>query len=173
MEDHRHVGYLPDLPHQLDAVGALRQHQVQQHQAGRLLRHQPGHLLRVPGDDGRVARPGQGVPHVAQGLGVRRPRTGSGSRRCLRRGRRAARRAGSSTAGRVKVNRLPSPIPSLSARMRPPWAYTIPLQMASPSPDPPSSRTRSSPSSCENLRNRWGNCSAGTPTPSSDTEKAT
>ena len=73
----------------------------------------------------------------------------------------------------MKVNRLPSPIPSLSARMRPPWASTIPLQMARPSPDPPSSRPRSSPSSCENLRNRWGRCSAGTPTPSSATERAT
>ena len=57
--------------------------------------------------------------------------------------------------------------------MRPPWASTMPLQMASPRPDPPISRPRSSPSSRENLRNRCGSRSAGTPTPSSATEKAT
>ena len=78
----------------------------------------------------------------------------------------------SSTAGTVKVNRLPRPGPSLSARIRPPWASTIPLQMARPRPDPAISRPRSSPSSCENLRNRCGSRSAGTPTPSSATEKA-
>ena len=42
-----------------------------------------------------------------------------------------------STVGRVKVNRAPRPGPSLSARMRPPWASTIPLQMARPRPVSP------------------------------------
>ena len=52
----------------------------------------------------------------------------------------------SSTVGIVKVNRAPMPGPSLSAQMRPPWASTIPLQMASPRPDPATPLPRSSPS---------------------------
>ena len=55
--------------HQLDAVAA-RQHQVQQHQVGRFLPHEPGDLLRVSGHGGRVARPGQGVPDVPEGLRI-------------------------------------------------------------------------------------------------------
>ena len=54
--------------------------------------------------------------------------------------RGVARRAGAglslaaSATGIVKVKRAPRPTPPLSARMRPPWASTRPLQMARPSP---------------------------------------
>ena len=85
---------------------------------------------------------------------------------------RAARRGGpvSCTTGRVKTNRAPRPGPSLSAWMRPPWASTIPLQMASPSPVSPAA-LRSSLR--ENLRNRRGRSSAGIPRPWSATETST
>ena len=53
------------------------------------------------------------------------------------------------------------------------WASTMPLRMARPRPATPISRPRSSPSGCENSRNRCGSRSAGKPTPSSATEKAT
>ena len=56
-------------PRQLDAVGA-GQHQVQQRQLGLLLLHQAQRLLRVPGDHRPVARIDQGVPDVAQVVGV-------------------------------------------------------------------------------------------------------
>ena len=44
----------------------------------------------------------------------------------------AAPAPASPATGSVKVNRAPWPAPPLSARMRPPWASTSPLQMASP-----------------------------------------
>ena len=53
-----------------------------------------------------------------------------------------ARRAGAglspaaSATGIVNVKRAPKPMPPLSARMRPPWASTRPLQIARPSPLP-------------------------------------
>ena len=65
------------------------------------------------------------------------------------------------------------PGPPLSAQMRPPWASTIPLQMARPRPDPAMPLPRSSPSIRENFRNRCGRRSADTPMPSSATETAT
>jgi signal transduction histidine kinase len=43
---------------------------------------------------------------------------------------------GHSLAGRVKANVEPAPI-WLSAQMRPPWAFTICREIASPNPDPP------------------------------------
>ena len=70
----------------------------------------------------------------------------------------------SSTVGIVKVNRAPMPGLSLSAHIRPPWASTIPLQMASP---------RSSPPGRVNFLNRYGSRSEGMPLPSSSTETAT
>ena len=134
----------------------------------------------IPGHHRQITRPGQCVPHVAQGLGIvvhrQHPHLliqflsgGCGAMRIEQ-----APPGCSWTAaplGRVKVKRAPVPGPPLSARMRPPWASTIPLQMARPSPvsSPPSSSdwTR------ENLRNRRGRPSAGMPRPSSDTETAT
>ena len=54
--------------------------------------------------------------------------------------------------------------------MRPPWASTIPLQMARPRPaSPPDSVC----SRRKNLRNRSGRSSAGIPRPWSDTEIST
>ena len=78
-----------------------------------------------------------------------------------------------SAAGSVKVNRAPSPGPSLSAQMRPPWASTMPLQMASPSPDPSTPERWSDREARENLRNSSGRSSAGMPLPWSATETAT
>ena len=46
----------------------------------------------------------------------------------------------------------------------------MPRQMANPRPVFP---PRSSPSTLENLRDRWGRCRAGVPGPSSDTATAT
>ena len=57
--------------------------------------------------------------------------------------------------------------------MRPPWASTIPLQMASPSPDPATPLPEFPPSMRENFRNSRGICSAGRPLTSSETETAT
>ena len=57
--------------------------------------------------------------------------------------------------------------------MRPPWASTSPLQMASPSPDPPSPRPSSAPLSPLYFSNRCGNRSGATPRPSSVTDTAT
>ncbi len=54
--------------------------------------------------------------------------------------------------------------------MRPPWASTIPLQMARPRPvSPAASRS----SQWENLRNRRGRSSVGIPRPRSATETST
>ena len=68
-EDHRHVGHGQDALHQLQPVGA-GQYQVQQHQVGPFLFHQPQRLLGRTGDGHGVAGFGQGVPQVAQCLGV-------------------------------------------------------------------------------------------------------
>ena len=65
------------------------------------------------------------------------------------------------------------PGPSLSAHIRPPWASTIPLQMARPRPDPATPLPRSSPSVRVNFLNRYGSRSEGMPLPSSATETAT
>ena len=46
-----------------------------------------------------------------------------------------------SATGIVKVNRTPWSGPRLSARIRPPWASTIPFEMDSPKPDPAISRS--------------------------------
>ena len=47
------------------------------------------------------------------------------------------------------------------------------MQMHRPRPDPPGSRSTSSPSSRENFRNSWSSRSAGTPLPLAATETAT
>src|SRR5205085_589063 len=46
--------------------------------------------------------------------------------------------------GRVKENVLPRPGPSLSTRIRPPWASTSDLVMYRPSPTPPTDPTTAS-----------------------------
>ena len=75
-----------------------------------------------------------------------------------------------SATGIVKVKRAPRPTPPLSTRMRPPWASTRPLQIASPSPPPtPPSR---SPAGVYLLNSR-PRCSGAMPRPSSQTETAT
>ena len=75
--------------------------------------------------------------------------------------------------GSVKVKRAPRPGPALSARMRPPWASTSPLQMARPRPDPPVPAPVSPPAALEYLRNSCARRSGGMPLPSSATETAT
>ena len=79
----------------------------------------------------------------------------------------------SSATGTVKVNRLPRPTPSLSARIRPPCASTSPLQMVRPSPAPASPRSRVPPAGAAYLRNRCDSRSGGKPRPLSLTEIAT
>ena len=77
----------------------------------------------------------------------------------------------SAATGIVKVKRAPRPTPPLSARMRPPWASTRPLQMASPSPPPPMPPSWSP--AAVYLRNSWPRWSGAMPRPSSVTETAT
>ena len=71
------------------------------------------------------------------------------------------------------MNRAPKPEPSLSARIRPPWASIMPLQMASPRPDPSTEDAVSRSKGRENLRKSSGSSSAGMPRPLSETETAT
>ena len=75
-----------------------------------------------------------------------------------------------SATGIVKVKRAPRPTPPLSARMRPPWASTRPLQMASPSPLP---RPPARSPAVVYLRNSWPSWSGAMSRPSSATETAT
>ena len=174
-----HVCYLENGLHQVYPVGS-GQHQIEQHKAGPLLLHQAERLIRVSGDHQRVTRLGEGVPHVPQRLRVvvhARTRVRSVAKGCKPAWRRAGPVAlptpSSCATGRVKVNRLPSSGPSLSARIRPPWASTIPLQMASPRPVPPRPRPLSSPSSRENSEQARQSLGGYVPAPSSATENAT
>ena len=75
-----------------------------------------------------------------------------------------------SATGIVKVKRAPRPTPPLSARMRPPWASTRPLQMARPSPLP---RPPARSPAVVYLRNSWPSWSGAMSRPSSATETAT
>ena len=109
---------------------------------GLLFRHQAGQLGGIARHDGRVARTGEDLSDVPQHLGIVVHRQRADPSPFPRRERAGEAGADAtvavpSAAGRVKVNRAPRPGPSLSARMRPPWASTMPLQMASPKPDPP------------------------------------
>ena len=109
----------------------------------------------------------------------------SGSRPCLGAGRPgAAPDAGpgagpgapaptSPATGSVKVKRAPRPTPPLSARMRPPWASTSPLQIARPRPAPPVPAPRPPSAAPEYLRNSCARRSGAMPLPSSATETAT
>ena len=82
-----------------------------------------------------------------------------GTPRSYRNSSAARPAAASSTAGTVKVNRVPSPGPPLSAQMRPPCASTMPLQIGSPDPSRPCRRSDPRFSSREKLRNRLGSSS--------------
>ena len=65
-EDDRQVGELGHGLHQLDAVGAAGQHQVEQHQAGALRPDDLRELAGVGGGEWRIAGPGQRVAHEVQ-----------------------------------------------------------------------------------------------------------
>ena len=105
----------------------------------------------------------------------------SGSRPCRGAGRPGAApeavpgapAPASPATGSVKVKRAPRPTPPLSARMRPPWASTRPLQMARPRPDPRVPVPRSPTAAPEYLRNSCARRSGAMPLPSSATETAT
>ena len=68
-EDHRQLGQFRDVLHQLDAVGP-GQHQVEQDQRGLLGADDLPELARVAGDQRGIARLGQRVADMAQGLRI-------------------------------------------------------------------------------------------------------
>ena len=68
-EDHRQVGELRDGLHQLDAVGP-GQHQVEQDQRGPLGADDVPERAMVAGDQRGIARLGQRVADMAQGLRI-------------------------------------------------------------------------------------------------------
>ena len=121
--------------------------QVQQHQVRLLLRHQARHLLRVAGNDGRVARLGQGVADVPQRLGARRPPPGCAPASLDLRTRDLWKAGAGSArpADRLPLhhrNREGEPGPQArTVALRPDAAPVglrlCPLQMARPRPDPP------------------------------------
>ena len=76
------------------------------------------------------------------------------------------------TTGRVTVNVLPWPSPSLAAVTVPPCISTSPLTSASPMPSPPVVRSTCR-STCENMSKMVGSDSAGMPMPVSRTDTTT
>ena len=133
--------------------------EVEQDQVGLLLPHQLQRLLRVGAHQGLEVGPGEAVPDELERLRVVVHHENARPPFLVLRGLPGdpgGRGCGLLDHGESEVNRAPRPGPSLSARMRPPWASAIPLQMARAGPDPPIASPPSSPAPRESRPNRSG-----------------